>query len=382
VLAWLATVQYNPQTPDEPWGLFAFSTDCPVPYSVYSTSAAWGLAEACGGIEKLPDYTPDAKAKMADFIQKLQDPKTGQFADPMLEPRRSHKDDVPKFRGAVTKYALNLLAYCDAKPLYPHSSGGEGGKFDPEQYLKNTRSGNWDMPWDIGSNSAHQTRELYWLVNQGHPEYIPALKEGVAFILSKQNPGTGMWGRADLPLDQQLGGALKVIGRFQFDMGLIAPHMDRLADSLIQHHRDRSFYQEHFPSVVPRNVAEMAYACTEVSDYRKAELFQVLSGVFDELSKYQQPDGAFSQRRGGTDSVWWNDAEAAPVSQTPRSDIHGTHACLYAIRNVCEWTGWPGSPWPPAKHWRQELAERKPTYLLSIEKDGSVNITHVESHGK
>jgi hypothetical protein len=158
-------------------------------------------------------------------------------------------------------------------------------------------------------------------------------------------------------------------------MGLIVPHMDRLADSLIQHHRDRSFYLEHFPSFIPRNVAEMTYACTEVSDYRKAELFQVLREIFDELRKYQQPDGAFAQRRGGTDAVWWTDAEVAPVSQTPRSDTHGTYACLDTIRSICQWTGWPGSPWPPAKHWRQELAERKPTYLLSVDEHGRVNVT-------
>jgi hypothetical protein len=312
---------------------------------------------------------------MAAFIRKLQDAKTGQFSDPLLETRRSRAEGVSKFRSAVTKYALNVLTFCHARPLYPHSFAGDGGQFDPERYLAEMKSGNWNMPWDIGSGSALQTKELYWLVNLGHPEHIPTLKQGVAFILSKQNPNTGMWGSADLPLDQQLGGALKVIGRFQFGMGLIVSHMDRLADSLIEHHRDRSFYPAKASSVIPRNVAELAYACTEASDYRKAELLQVLRDIFDELRKYQQPDGAFAQTRQGTAAIWWNDAGAAPASRRPRSDVHGTAACLYAIRNVCEWTGWANSPWPPAQHWRQAWDKRKPKYTLSVDAKGNVIVT-------
>jgi hypothetical protein len=372
VLAWLETIQHQPAKPEEPWGLFTFSRDCRVPYSVYATSAAWGIAHDCGGIERLPGYTPEAKARMAKFVQGLQDPSTGLFSDPNLEAVRGRKQGLDRFRAAVTKYAINLLTYCGAKPLYPYSSGGAGGKFDPVRYLAETKQGNWDEPWAIGSHSGYQTLELYRLVNKGHPEYLPALKEGVEFILSKQNPKTGMWGRADLPLDQQLGGALKVIGRFQFGMGLIVPHMDRLADSLIANHRSRAFYAERYDATIPRNVAELAYACSEASDYRKAELLEVLRQTAEELRAYRQPDGGFAQRRSGTAAVWWNDAEAVPASDAPRSDIHGTQACLYAVRNICEWTGWTHAPWPRAKPWRQELAERHPTCLLHVDESGKV----------
>lgn len=376
VLAWLETIQYAPRKPEEPWGLFTFSRDCPLPYSVYATSAAWGLATACGGVEKLPGYTPEAKTRMAEFIQQLQDPQTGLFSDPHLEAARAREEGLDVFRSAVTKYAFNLLTYCGAKPLYPYSSGGEGGNFDSERYLAQMKSGNWDQPWAIGSHSGFQTRELYWLVNEGHPEYLPALKEGVEFILSKQNPETGMWGRADLPLQQQLGGALKVIGRFQFAMGLIVPHMDKLADSLIEHHRSRAFYPDDISAVIPRNVAELAYVCTEVSDYRKEELLEVLRETAQELRKYQQPDGAFAQTRRGTRPIWWQDAEAAPACETPRSDVHGTAACLYAIQNICEWIGWDNSPWPRGKHWRTALAERQPTYVLHANERGEVVVEH------
>lgn len=65
VLTWFETVQHVPQTPEDPWGLFTFSRDSTVPYCVYSTAAAWAIADTCGGNEKLPGYTPDARRQMA-----------------------------------------------------------------------------------------------------------------------------------------------------------------------------------------------------------------------------------------------------------------------------------------------------------------------------
>lgn len=103
VLTWFETVQHVSQTPEDPWDFFTFSRDSTVPYCVYSTAAAWAIADTCGGNEKLPGYTPDARRQVARFIQALQDPESGQFKDPWLEPRRSHNDGVPKFRGAVTR---------------------------------------------------------------------------------------------------------------------------------------------------------------------------------------------------------------------------------------------------------------------------------------
>jgi len=38
VMAFLSRLQYTPESPEEPWGLFTFSVDCPAPYSVYAPS--------------------------------------------------------------------------------------------------------------------------------------------------------------------------------------------------------------------------------------------------------------------------------------------------------------------------------------------------------
>ena len=188
-----------------------------------------------------------------------------------------------------------------------------------------------------------------------------------------------MWGSAAIPLEQQLGGALKIIGRFQFAMGLVAPNMDRLADSLIAHHRDRSFYPEGVSAVIPRNVAELAYACSEVSDYRDDELLPVMRETLEELHAYQQPDGGFGQRRNGTEAVYWNDATlAVPETDVPRGDIHGTQTGLYWDRKMCEWFCWKEAPWPQPAHWREQLTARGDTYTLSVDEGGEVIVSRRE----
>lgn len=221
-IEWMKTVQYQPQKPGEPWGLFAFSTNTKIPWSIPSTVIAWGNANLCGGIEKMPGYHPNAKQEMAAFIQKFQEPKAGHFVDSLIE--SCPVKDLYVLREAVTKYATVFLEQLEAKSLYPYVAGGhESGRFDVGRYLQFIKSGNWNEPWAIGSGAGLQTFQVFKLINEGHTEYIPALKEGIEFILSKQNQHTGMWGPETIPLDQQIGGALKIIIRFQWYMGLIVP---------------------------------------------------------------------------------------------------------------------------------------------------------------
>ena len=333
VREWLKTVQHQPTKPGEPWGLFTFSADSRIPYCIVSTCLAWSGSSTREGIEKLPGYHPKAKAEMAAWVQKFQDPKTHQFIDPLHESCVPHIDDPNvryTFREAVTKYAVVLLNTCGAKPLYPYTPGAnEEGKFDPGHYLKFIKSGDWDkQPWGIGSHAALQTVHLFEMVNAGRDDLIPPLIEGTEFILSKQNPRTGMWGTDQSDLCQQIGGAVKVIGRFQWYMGLISPHMDKLADAIIANHRSGAFYATDASPCVPRNVDEMAYACMEASDYRRDELRAVFVGLIGELKRYSRADGSFSETWGGTNAVGWCQSVVSPRANKPRADLVGTQLVM------------------------------------------------------
>jgi hypothetical protein len=376
ITTWLQTIQHQPATPEEPWGLFTFSKDSEVPYGLPSTALAWLVIQSLGGIEKYPGCPPDARKRMAMFLQKFQEPKTGFFIDPLLEARLKDKDEESKkpFRADITKWTGNLIGYCGSAPLYSYSSGGEGGVFDGQAYLAELRNADWTKPWHVCSYAGFQTRELFDLINSGHEEHIPVLKEGLEIILRNQNPKTGMWGREDLPIDQQLGGALKVIGRFHFGMGFVVPRMNQLADSLIKIRRGPDFSQSCSDTVVIRNVAELAYACIEASDYRKQELRQVMVDLLTVLRKHQQPDGGFSRLATGKDPIVFHGAAVAPASAELRGDIHGVQSTLYALENTYHWLGWTGGPWPERPDWREELAGRNYKYVVTCNDLGEVTI--------
>ena len=379
VRKWLTAVQHKPE-PGEPWGLFTFSADSKIPYSIPSTRMAWHYLDLCGGVEKMPGCHSKAKAEMAAWIQKHQDPKSHQFIDPLIESCVAEINDPNvryTFREAVSKYAMGLLAQCDAKPLYPYTPGAnEEGEIDPEHYLKFIKAGDWDKSaWGIGSHAALQTVHLFKMVNEGHEELIPTLIEGAEFIVSKQNPRTGMWGVDKADLCQQIGGAVKVIGRFQWYMGMISPHMDKLADSIIANHRSGAFYATDGSPCVPRNVAEMAYACMEASDYRRDELREVLVGLVAELKRYSRADGSFSETWGGTNSVGWCQARVAEKSLKPRADIVGAQLVADTAFRLYERVGWTGGTWQNVKNWRTILKEAHNKYEISCDANGKVSVT-------
>jgi len=357
----------------EIFGLFRICENSFVPYDIPSSVRLFGALDSFGKLETAPGYGVPALGKLRDFIQRCQDPETGLFIDPQLDPRFSRKDDAAaymQFRHAVSKYAIGFLAKLDAEPLHPYSSIGRTGKPDPETYLKHMREGDWNCPWGIGSSSGAQTAELSRLINDGHDEYIPAVREGIEFLLSKQNEG-GMWGPASIPLYQQISGALKVVGRLMFQIGMEMPRMDRLADSIIAHQKAGDFYRSLDCDCVPRNAVEMAVACLESSDYRRDELIETLSLLVDEMREYVTPDGGVSPQRASTGAIGWCGATVAPLSEEPRGT--GSSAILYGIGLAAAYLGWDDCPLAnPLAGWRERVAQFQ--YVPVITRTGSVDI--------
>jgi hypothetical protein len=183
-----------------------------------------------------------------------------------------------------------------------------------------------------------------------------------------------MWGVDKASLDQQIGGTLKVIGRFQWYMGMIVPHMDKLADSVIANHRSGGFNKCESPCV-PRNVAEMAYACMEASDYRKAELRQVVIELVEDLKRYQREDGGFSSSWAGDGPIGWCQSTVADKSGKPRSDLIGCQLNVDTAIRMYHRLGWPDSPWPAEKNWRQAIKEQGNKYEISCDASGKVSVT-------
>ena len=355
-----------------------------------------GFFRACGDAEMSFDFPsssvcrgflaktrPEARAELdrlnaetAAFVQSCQQRETGLFIDPCLDPRFQSPDDaraLRDFRHAVSKYTLGLLSSMDAEPLHPYAETGEKGVPDAEAYLAYLKAADWTRPWGTGSHTAGQTRELFNLLDQGHEELLPVVREGIENILSHQNPETGMWGPSSIPLYEQISGTLKVVGRFLFSLGIDIPHAEKLADSCIKHHADRSFYADGEDMCFPRNVAEMCVACMELSDYRRDELAETLEDIAGFLRRWQMPDGAFASNPKGTGPIGWCGASICGRSPRPRSNVNGTQGAVWCLGMIGEYLGWEGMPFSnPQGGWRERVARRR--YAVEILDGGRVEI--------
>ncbi|MBT6144970.1 MAG: hypothetical protein HOH74_06050 [Gemmatimonadetes bacterium] len=336
IVDWVVTVM-DPRWP----GLFRMSTDAFVVHDLQSSAKALGLLIQHGGGNRLPGA--DSLAATVQYVQSLQDTETGFFRDPLFEavfPARDDPQALLKLRRANAKWARILLKHLGSEPLRPFFRTGSGGSPEPEKVLAMIRDGDWRQPWGIGSHAAQAVRELYLLGDQGRPEYFPYVERGIELILRQQNPRTGMWGDDSVPLFQQISGALKVIGNFQFSLGITVPHLQQLADSCVEHHADGSFYAESDSHCIPRNVAEMAIVCLLHSQYRADELRATLVAIAEHYYRiHGKPDGGFSATPAGTEPFGWNGTILCPESQAPRSSVSGTNGsgCLGMIADALGW---------------------------------------------
>jgi hypothetical protein len=268
-------------------------------YNVVSEFDLWG---------RLPAFDEQAKRKALQFWQSWQDPKTGRFTDPR-DPSRQVNE----------KYVLILLKAFGGEPLYPLVGSVESlakdaaGNPDPTVFLCRTQEDpDWDQGgWSVGSHTGKMAAELFELIHAGQTELVPALEQGMNQILSHQNPATGMWGPSTAPLSGQLGGALKVINRFYFRMGMLVPHTKELADSLIAHEQNGDWHRWGEDICVPHNVVILVSYCLEASDYRREDLWGVLESKAREYQEWVNPDGSLLLRRGVRDAVGYEQTHVA-----------------------------------------------------------------------
>ncbi len=366
---------------DEDTGMLKDCIDSEIPFTIPATSHGLGILE--GGLGKsrfdLPGYDEEKEKRIIEYVRSAQDEKTGLVIDPLLDKRFTEPEnqrEYKNFRVAVTRYAEGLLKRLGSGLKYPFTVTGGTGKPDPQKALEYIKTGDWDKPWGTGSHSAGIVREFFFLINDGYEEYIPATCEMIEFIMSKQNPETGMWGKSSIPLYEQISGTLKVLGRFFFNLGMDIPYLDKLADSCIEHHRDRSFYSEIGNHCIPRNVMEMCVVCLEHSDYRREELIDTLISIVDYFyENHYKPDGAFGTREG-TEPIGWCGAHICGESQMPRSCINATAAALHTFNMVGEYLGWAGKVPFPCKtyqsNWRENIAKLK--YKIVRTKNGKYEI--------
>lgn len=303
---------------------------------------------------KMPPLTEQEKQRSLKYWQSWQDPQTGVFRDPR-DPRRLVGE----------KYVVNLIRFFGGEPLYPQKetqtmlARDAAGKIDTRVFLDRCKSDpNWaEGGWAAGSHTGFMAVQLLEAVNQGHTELIPDLEQGLEGILSHQDPASGLWGPPSAPLENRIGGTLKVISRLYFTMGVNVPYAERLADSLIEHERNGDWYRVGQSFCVPQNVIIMVSFCLEACAYRRADLIGVLASKVKEYQEWIQPDGTMLLRRGDPTSVC----------------VESVH--LNSLGILSGYLGWKDSPFKSSIDMEATRKEWNSfRYRAVVQKDGSVKV--------
>lgn len=277
----------------ELWGLAKASPDQALPFDEVGSARFIGLVNQYKLFDKVGQPDEATRAKTLRYWQSWQDLKTGRFNDPR-DPKRVVNE----------KYVVGVIRGLGGEPLHPWTDTSDSGKVETQLFLKRTKDDpDWAAGgWGVGSHTGFQALEILSAINQGQTNLISDLEQGLEQMLSHQH-SDGLWGPPSAGLMRRIGGTLKVVGRLYFHMGMSVPHTRELADSLIQHSRDGGWFKDGKSSCVPRNVAEVAAYCIEVSDYRRDELLEVLDKLVEDYQSWVLPDGRTLFRRGDTNSV-------------------------------------------------------------------------------
>jgi hypothetical protein len=274
---------------DEAWGLAKCMPDSKLAYDETGSSTFMLNATEFHLFERVGGWNEEMKQRTIRFWQSWQNPQTGRFQDPR-DPKRVVNE----------KYLVGLLQQLGAKPLYPWSTTGTSGQVEAETFLWRTKNDpDWQNGgWGVGSHTGFMAKELCRAITDGREDLIPALEQGLTNIFSHQDPTSGLWGPTVAPLYGRIGGALKVIDRTYFRLGLPNRYPRALADSLIRHQANGDFYKCSTDMCIERNVCEVTAHCLETSPYRREELYGVLERVAEILREHLNPDGSISWHRG------------------------------------------------------------------------------------
>lgn len=307
-----------------PMGRFHWAIEHTRDASIPSTGYALGAMEMMGLFDEV--ITDADRREGADWIMGRY-AGDGQFRDPALLDRVSPgwpKDKPwpsPAMLESANGYAYASLTRYGAKDIPVRQPAKGWLKTDGwEGMLEFITTRDIDeSPWGEGSQAGRMCGYLVREYQSGNAP-IEAVVSAVRFLLEKQDPETGLWGRTGLPLHQRLNGAYKLFGFLRCTLDLPLPHADRLLDSGFEY-----FYQPDHD--------EKMHSCSEWDALMVMRELQPLAGGTraEELKKLaahrivkivrlmQQADGGFSATRTCCTTSFVGFDMAPPVLQ---GDVH------------------------------------------------------------
>jgi len=309
---------------DGPLGRFHWAMEHTREASIPSTGYALGGMAMMGLLDEV--ITEGDRREGTDWVMSRYAGE-GQFRDPALLDRVSPgwpKDEPwpsPAMLESANGYAyatLNRYGAGDIPVRQPAKGLLDTDGWEGMLRFITTRDID-GSPWGEGS---HAGRMCNYLVREYRNGSAPleAVVSAARFLLAKQDPQTGTWGRPGLPLNQRLNGAYKLFGLLRCTLDLPLPHADRLLDSGFEffyqsdHDEKMNSCSEWDALMVMRELQPL------VGDYREEELRKLAAHrIVRIVQLVQQADGGFSGTRTCCTTSYVGFDMAPPVLQ---GDVH------------------------------------------------------------
>jgi hypothetical protein len=261
-----------------------------------------------------------------EHIRQFQRKSTGFFEDPTLlkvadrnaGPLWFKKKDMAVRRAETRQASAALLGVC-SHPLYPVWKIPD----TPRKVANYLSRLPWaKRPWHSGSHASHLAFFLKLnadLSNQQerYQELMPVI---LNYLDALQDPGTGSWSRASVPIHEQINTAMKILTIYRL-LGDSFRWPERLIDLCLSERNDRDACN----SV---DVLFVLYESSQWTSYRGNEIMMFAEHMLDRIRRHFKLDGAFSFYPDRTNTTYYG----VPVSKGfAESDVHGTHLLVWAI---------------------------------------------------
>ena len=280
-----------------------------------------------GGIENLPNYSPENHRKAIAFWQGWQDGKTGLFHNPFfVDPKNpavaretagyktAQYRRRPEHERVVQKYVPNLLKALGSKPLHPVLEDRKLAKDDMASTVEGLEK--ILIHGGRGQRIGNQVTREIWVMaehaDEGKVELIPDCERLMSLLLRRFDANTGLLGSKPNFSDYNTSANnVKCFARITGYLGLENyPHRDALANSLADAFHKKGVAQ----SGAIRNWTYLSTLALQQTDHRSEDLFQAIENLVRGFEKSGNPGYAWMALSTATAWLHWDIAacEAFP----------------------------------------------------------------------
>jgi len=275
---------------------FIFSTNNRI-NNLYSTCFGVMCLDLIRELNKFKD-----KNKIAIFIQKYQDKKTGYFIDKTATPEENKLHNMHYINLQLTDFAQIALSALNKKPLYKYRFLK---KYKDKNYLKNWLNGlNWENPWLVSNLIMFILNCLIYEDEKKNKGYIDFI---INWLSKNQNPKTGYWNlNKKVSYHNQMAEVYHFLFFYTY-LGKKPSYLKKIIDSTLslQNHDGLFSYYGGGGSCEDLDAIDLLCRATFYIDYRKNDVKQALKKTYQALMKNQNKDGGFCWAK--TDKVDFRD---------------------------------------------------------------------------